>query len=149
VRPDAGDEPIELHGFPASLADSRRLLATDSAAYGVRSAGMLATLADRRALTERVAHGRGRLRPGTRTVELRSWIPLARGADAESYTVGREGALGLVIDNGRGAVALARRLGVRLPSLSVRLVDPASLVTAAARRAGVVDDVVQWATEVG
>ena len=108
---------------------------------------MLATLVDRRALTETVAHGRGRLcDPRERAVDLMSWIPLARGAvDTESYDAGRDRALGLVVDNGRGAAALARQLAERLPALSIRQVEPSALVSADARRTGLMDDVVAWA----
>jgi DNA modification methylase len=150
VRQEAGSASVSLRGFPQTEADVSRLFREEVQTYGVWGASILATLADRRALTETVATGRGRLKtPRRRVVELMSWIPLARtGLEPSTPRSGRRlPNLGLVLRNGRAATQLVRQISLRLPALTVREIDPALLVQPTTRRNGMPDVVTKWVTD--
>jgi len=68
--------PIQLHGFPSSSQEAKRLLSNDSMSFAVWGTGMLGTLLDDAAAAPRLATGLGTQKLGRGSRTLGSWVPL-------------------------------------------------------------------------
>ncbi len=134
VRQEVHLKQVTLVGFPGDENAANRLLRDNPGTFGIWGAGMLGTLADRKVSNGSLTAGSGRLRVGSRTVQLLSWVP------TEDVGTGvlpadrsrRLARLGFVLRLGRSFDLLtgwiAQRTKVPLHAVEVRdLVDPESL----------------------
>lgn len=134
VRQEVHLKQVALVGFPADEQAASRLLRDDPGTFGIWGAGMLGTLADRKVSTGSLTAGSGRLRIGSKTVQLLSWIPtddvLTGVLPADRSR--RLARLGFIVRLGTSfeslAEWLAQRAKAQLHAVDLRdLVDPESL----------------------
>lgn len=133
VRQQVNLKQVVLKGFPGDEAAANCLLRDDPGTFGIWGASMLGTLADRKASNALITAGIGRLRVGTKTVQLHSWVPMAEAnvGVVPSERSRRLARLGFILRVGRSFGALnawlAQRTKVPLHTVEVRdLVDPVS-----------------------
>lgn len=76
VRQEVHLKQVALRGFPESEKAAQHLYDTDATAFGAWGTSMLGTLADRKNSNESVTIGSGKLKLGSRMVQLQSWVPI-------------------------------------------------------------------------
>jgi len=140
VRQQVNLVSVELEGFPSDVVTANQLRRTEPLAFALWGTSMLATVLDRREFNDRVATGAGKLRVGSRSVEVVSWVPLQPRAELVAHATRhrRLSKIGFLLRNGRGSAAGGERLQ-RQVSYPVLEVGVESLVDRESLRGGVAD----------
>lgn len=137
LRQEVQLKRISLRGFPSNRAEALTLLSREPASYALWGTSMLATLADRKTSSGRMATGTGRLTVKGKSVQLLSWVPLSDRTEKVIPTLpqGRLAKAGFVLRTGKPQRDLCGWLGTNL-SIEVHEIDVDSLVQQAALKQG-------------
>ncbi len=146
VRQDVNVNVVSLAGFPEQRESALKLLRSEPVAFGMWGTSMLATLATRASRIESLVTGTGTLKPRSRSVQLVSWVPIAKNPQAEipALPKGRLSKLGLVLRTDRGDAALSKAIKDRL-DIPVHEISIDDLVDAASRKRGMASTLVELA----
>ncbi|HET7128611.1 MAG TPA: site-specific DNA-methyltransferase [Gaiellaceae bacterium] len=138
VRQELGLQGVKLLGFPSAANEALRLRRTEPVAFGMWGTGMLATLAARDHFSGSLACGTGRLKLGSRTYQVMSWVPLQSRTErvVPSTKPGRLAKVGFVLQSTRSDEDLYRWLSEHL-EMPVRAVTLDHLVDERAVEHGV------------
>jgi DNA modification methylase len=146
VRQDVNVSRVTLAGFPADTRSAMTLRRTEPVAFGMWGASMLATLAGREGRTPNLITGKGRLKPGSKVVQLMSWVPLADKVEPTIPPVphGRLSKLGIVLRADRADTAFAGTIRSRL-DIPIHELGLDELVDSASRSRGMASELVKLA----
>lgn len=132
---------ISLKGFPSDRAQALALLEREPASFGLWGMSMLATLADRKTSSGRMAMGTGKLTVKGKLVQLLSWVPLNERPEhiVPSLPQGRLAKVGFALRTGAPLKKLCEWLHSNL-NISIHEIDVDSLVNADSRNKGVASE---------
>lgn len=149
VRRHVGAKRIDLRGFPDSATKARRLRTEDPVTFGIWATGMIGGVPDRESSTPRLIAGQGNIQRSGRSIDLRTWVPLATDLRINRARGGGPGksAVGVIVRSDKSYPALRKSIEDQF-GIHVEEIDVDLLASSDSLRAGFVTAVGQLSSGV-